>query len=274
MSISGKDIKLLWGRSASRCAICKLELSQDKQNSSESFPIGEHAHIIAENQDGPRGNSILPINERNSYANLILLCPTHHEIIDKNIDDYPTEKLFVIKTQHELWVQVNLANAQEWILNSDDKKYVEKHVIENIVNFVEAWHQFSNFYDTLFIKIDVYLSNSNRGGIDLFEQDVGINLIREWHSRRALLKELLFLAQENNLIVQSIPNWERLLNRSAYIKEGGYRTPFSFILDFVNPIAMVNLHRDDLWDAFGISGEFIEYLSYKYKDVKESLKNT
>jgi hypothetical protein len=107
--ISQKDIKLLWGRAASRCSICRIQLTQDKESTKSSFLVGEQAHIVAEQSNGPRGNSILPIEERNSYHNLILLCPTHHEMIDKNEEDFPIEKLHILKSRHELWVQDTLA---------------------------------------------------------------------------------------------------------------------------------------------------------------------
>ena len=110
MSISQRDIKLLWGRAASRCSICRIELSQDNTAGSASFPIGEQAHIVGEEMDGPRGSSVLSPDERNSYHNLMLLCPTHHAIIDKNVEDYPVERLYLYKSRHELWVQQSLAS--------------------------------------------------------------------------------------------------------------------------------------------------------------------
>ena len=47
-----KDIKILWGRSGNRCAICKLELTAD--GSLET--LGEMAHVVGQSQNGPRGN--------------------------------------------------------------------------------------------------------------------------------------------------------------------------------------------------------------------------
>lgn len=107
MSIKERDIKLLWGRSGGRCAFadCRRRLCEDKANATESFPLGEQAHIVAEEDGGPRGKSVLTRDERNSYANLILLCPTHHVIIDKNTADYPVERLHLIKREHELHVE-------------------------------------------------------------------------------------------------------------------------------------------------------------------------
>ncbi len=112
MAIKEKDIKILWGRAASRCSICRIQLTENT-NSENSFLIGEQAHIVATTQDGPRGESILAKEERDIYENLILLCPNHHTIIDKNVDDYPVEKLHNIKQKHEIWVHENLATSDK-----------------------------------------------------------------------------------------------------------------------------------------------------------------
>ena len=97
-----KDIKILWGRSGNRCAICKLELTAD--GSMET--LGEMAHIVGQSQNGPRGNYDLP--DRDTYDNLILLCPTHHVEIDKNHTAWPIERLRAIKADHEAWVSEQL----------------------------------------------------------------------------------------------------------------------------------------------------------------------
>lgn len=102
------DLKLLWGRAASRCAICRCQLTQDSKSTASQFPIGEQAHIVGEKVDSPRGHSPLSPDERNRYHNLILLCPNRHTEIDKNAADYPVERLHQLKTDLELWVQDSL----------------------------------------------------------------------------------------------------------------------------------------------------------------------
>lgn len=108
-----KEIKLLWGRSANRCAICRVELTQDAKAHNVAFVLGEQAHIVGEKEDAPRGNSLLTLEERNSYHNIILLCPTHHTEIDKNEGDWPVEKLHLTKSKHELWVRETLGDATD-----------------------------------------------------------------------------------------------------------------------------------------------------------------
>ncbi|MEM8810006.1 MAG: HNH endonuclease [Cyanobacteria bacterium P01_G01_bin.38] len=139
MTISQRDIKLLWGRAASRCAFpdCRLQLTQDSATTSNSIPIGEQAHIVAKEPSGPRGNSLLTPGERDSYANLILLCPTHHTIIDKNLEDYPVEKLHALKTEHELWVQQTLSQA--WDLNQQARDLIYTDLIDSAVEYCHLY---------------------------------------------------------------------------------------------------------------------------------------
>jgi hypothetical protein len=105
MGISQKDIKLLWGRAANRCSLCQREVSEDKLHADGSFITGEQAHIVGEKEDAARGTSILTQEERDSYHNLILLCSHCHTKIDKNEEDYPVEKLHILKSKHELQVR-------------------------------------------------------------------------------------------------------------------------------------------------------------------------
>lgn len=63
--------------------------------------IGEVAHIHAASDGGPRANTSLSQEERREAKNLILLCRKCHKIIDDNVEQYPAEKLFQIKEEHE-----------------------------------------------------------------------------------------------------------------------------------------------------------------------------
>ncbi len=118
-----RDIKLLWGRSGNRCAICRTELSQDKKLSSEKYPLGEQAHIVGEKESAPRGKSNLNEGERDGYSNRILLCPTHHTEIDRDDTYYSVERLYHIRQQHELWVQESLAERTDGHRQAQDLIY-------------------------------------------------------------------------------------------------------------------------------------------------------
>ena len=63
--------------------------------------VGEVAHIYAASDGGPRANSSLSSEDRRNVENLILLCTNCHKKIDRNVEQYPAEKLFQIKEEHE-----------------------------------------------------------------------------------------------------------------------------------------------------------------------------
>lgn len=115
MAIKSKVIKMVWGKAAARCSMCKQVLIEGKnKNSSFLIPIGEIAHIVAEKNDGPRGESNLTAMERDEIENLLLLCQEHHTIIDNDTDLYTVDKLRGIKEIHEQWVENKLNTSPVW----------------------------------------------------------------------------------------------------------------------------------------------------------------
>lgn len=111
-----RDLKLLWGRSGNRCTLCKLELTP----SGDRETVGEMAHIVGKQADGPRGRENLSAEKRDTYSNLILLCPTHHREIDKNEIDWSSDKLRLVKTEHEQWVSSMLTRSEIAVTEIDN----------------------------------------------------------------------------------------------------------------------------------------------------------
>ncbi len=109
MPISLKTQKMLWGRAANRCAICRLELVMDASETDDESLVGEACHIVAQKEDGPRGVSLLTAEQRDKFANLILLCNVHHKQIDDQVATFPVERLAQIKVEHEAWVRASLS---------------------------------------------------------------------------------------------------------------------------------------------------------------------
>lgn len=124
MSITLKTHKMLWGRSANRCAYpgCRKELVMDRTATDDESVIGDEAHIIAREVDGPRGKSDLSLEQRDKYDNLILLCKVHHKLVDDQPNEYTVDKLQNFKRQHEKWVVQSLTSydAQK---QRDDELY-------------------------------------------------------------------------------------------------------------------------------------------------------
>jgi len=71
MAISVKTMKMLWGRAANRCAFpgCRLELVIDGSETDDEALVGDACHMVAESEDGPRGDSPLTSDERDKYNN-------------------------------------------------------------------------------------------------------------------------------------------------------------------------------------------------------------
>lgn len=127
-----KDIKILWGRSGNRCAICKIELTPD----GDEYTLGEMAHIVARSPDGPRGSVEISDGEIDDYSNLILLCPTHHAEIDKNDKKWSRQELLRIKNEHERWVSEQLGQGRISFAAIDNSEFISSRI--------ENWLDFSN----------------------------------------------------------------------------------------------------------------------------------
>lgn len=112
---------MLWGRAAGRCSKCRTDLYEDETETDDPTLIGENCHIVAESDDGPRANPEMPLERRNNYGNLILLCRNDHRIIDTQPGEYTIERLYQMKADHEAWVRQNLGLDEA--KQRDDEQY-------------------------------------------------------------------------------------------------------------------------------------------------------
>jgi len=111
MAIDRRTLKLLWGRAGNRCSFpdCRSELSVPGDHSDTDAVIGEICHIIAGRKGGPRGTSQMSLADRDKVGNLILLCPTHHSLVDAQKRRFTPAALRKMKAEHELWVRRTLS---------------------------------------------------------------------------------------------------------------------------------------------------------------------
>ena len=136
---------MLWGRSGNICSFpdCKKELVMDESETDDSSIIGEEAHIIGRKKTGPRGDSQLPLEQRDKYNNLILLCSVHHKLIDDQIKTYTIERLHEFKKNHEVWVKNNL--SQDIVKQREDEiysSYVDKFIELAEIDNWKGWTSF------------------------------------------------------------------------------------------------------------------------------------
>ncbi len=101
MAISEKVRKILWGRSGNRCAICRHELVVNATSADDESVVGEECHIISGKSQGPRYDPEFPADRVDEPENLILLCRTHHKIVDDQFKTYTVDTLSAQKKEHE-----------------------------------------------------------------------------------------------------------------------------------------------------------------------------
>jgi len=63
--------------------------------------VGEVCHIKGSKPGSARYDLNQSEVERHAYGNLVLMCPTHHTVIDDDEEAYTVERLYKIKAEHE-----------------------------------------------------------------------------------------------------------------------------------------------------------------------------
>ncbi|MDB5295166.1 MAG: endonuclease [Phycisphaerales bacterium] len=92
-------VKRLYAVSGNQCAFpgCRLPLVDPTSGT----VTGRICHIKARSPGGPRYDPAQSDGERHGFANLIILCPIHHDVIDADEASYTVERLTEIKAGHE-----------------------------------------------------------------------------------------------------------------------------------------------------------------------------
>ncbi len=96
---SDRSIKILYASSGGFCAFpgCKTQLVH---NTSRAL-LGELCHICAVSPGGPRFDPRQTDDARNEADNLIILCPTHHSLVDQDPNTFTATALISMKRGHE-----------------------------------------------------------------------------------------------------------------------------------------------------------------------------
>jgi hypothetical protein len=119
MSISLRTHKLLWGASGNACAKCKSLLVEDATLTDDASLVGEEAHIVSKKENGPRYADPLPMDRRDLFENLILLCNRCHKIVDDQVNTYPADDLRQLKEDHETAVRSSISDENSAKLRDD-----------------------------------------------------------------------------------------------------------------------------------------------------------
>lgn len=103
MATSPRDLRLLYQQSGGRCAFpaCTKVLHVPSSAKDRAVALSEVAHIVGQSIDGPRGDYPMPLDERDRYENLVLLCEEHHHVVDAQPQTHTVERLRQMKYDHE-----------------------------------------------------------------------------------------------------------------------------------------------------------------------------
>lgn len=95
---------ILWTRAAGRCQYegCNKPLLGDIISGAEKLNTAYVAHIVAREPEGPRGDSVRSPELANDINNVMLMCDTHHRLIDREeVKEHPETRLLEMKSMHE-----------------------------------------------------------------------------------------------------------------------------------------------------------------------------
>ena len=262
-----KDIKLLWGRSGNRCAICKIELSPES-SSDRPHVIGEMAHIVGRKADGdksPRSDSPLTEKDREKYANMILLCRNHHKIVDDDPETYPIEVLHQIKAEHELWVQDKLAEFFDVHKAAADFVYTALIDSAAILLNLDSWSSWATVAGS---------SSSHRWpeylieDIVLFERKVRAAI---WPSRDNRIGSLESAIK--NLASVSLDTLDLLCKHFESNGDGWHKADKFYKEPFPNPAYEEEFQEYDVWEN-QLRDKFVEFCraaNYFADEVRASI---
>jgi|SRR6185312_942685 len=118
----------LFAESAGTCLLCSTPLFKAGQPQGRSVSIAERAHIVAHSEGGPRGDGRVPASARSDPANIVLLCPTCHVIVDKDPVAYP-EGLLLSKKQTRAAAVAQVGGVPTFASRS-----AARHAVEMILN--------------------------------------------------------------------------------------------------------------------------------------------
>lgn len=141
MAITSKSIKLLWANSAGICSFpdCNEKLSVEEAAEVAPYTIGEMAHIKGNKPGSNRYDDEQSADERDSYENLILLCPTHHTLIDKaeNEVKYSVDILHEMKIVHEKSISNRLS-----VIKFENVEELKDRISVCMAESHQAWVQY------------------------------------------------------------------------------------------------------------------------------------
>jgi len=105
--MTATDQRRLWVNAHGLCSnpSCRRKLIVEPTEFDRATSTGKQAHVVAHSIGGPRGDGDVPVGERDTYENMILLCGNCHDFVDGQPNTYTGEVLHGWKQSHEGWIE-------------------------------------------------------------------------------------------------------------------------------------------------------------------------
>jgi hypothetical protein len=128
-----KTIKRLFAVSGNLCAFPKCKSSLVHEDSGKV--TGRICHIKGNRPGAKRYDSTQSDEDRHGFANLILLCPTHHDVVDDDEIAYTVERISQMKFVHEAKFRESAASelstnaVEQLLLTIQDNEITDGSII-------------------------------------------------------------------------------------------------------------------------------------------------
>ena len=240
--------KLLHVKSGNRCAYCKTVMAEPDALRA----CGENAHIYGEKPGAARYDSTQDEEFVNSEKNLIYLCPTCHNEIDYvRPQDFPPNRLFQIKKEHEETVRVLPQNALE---NEKISTYLTEVVV--CLGRIEIKPE-SDLYDRSYLDYEIQ-EKIDFNKIKLYEVIIneykiyqyylhGENGLYEISTREGGFEKIKIYGRIHYIYMEIIKEFQKNRESLPYSGDSIYFEGFKKILTIIkNSKKYIEMNDDDL----------------------------
>jgi len=137
MGLSNRDRKILWAKAGNQCSyrykgnICTQKLVE-APNGMDTV-VGFECHIVGRSKDSTRFLKNYPEDKVDTYENRILLCGSHHKLID----DKNNEQIYTIQVVRKM------KKEHEYLISN------RQTIADNLVN-----NQLRNFFQRLYERFE------------------------------------------------------------------------------------------------------------------------
>lgn len=133
--IPDTEKKILFAVSGNQCSFpgCSQRLVEITASTNDSPAImAKIAHIVAHSEKGPRGDEKYPAEKLNTHENLILLCPTCHDRVDRLPFQYNVHVLRQMKRDHEATYLASQKDAPQCNPSQTDRIFASAMPITHV----------------------------------------------------------------------------------------------------------------------------------------------